>query len=99
MAILDITEYRVQAQDYDRRHMQMGQEPGVNQQLTIGAGSVASAAFNGATKFVRLASDAPCRVEFGGAPTAASTSRRLAAGLPEYFGVSPGMKVAVITTT
>lgn len=99
MAVLDITEFRRQAVDYDRRHMQMGDEPGVNQQVAIGAGSVQSAAFNATTKFIRLSADAPCRVEFGASPTAAATSRRIAANFPEYFGVSPGMKVAVITTT
>jgi hypothetical protein len=61
--------------------------------------TVLSAAFNAATKIVRLHTDAICSVAFGAAPVAAATNARLAAGATEYFGVSPGSKVAVITNT
>lgn len=75
------------------------QPPTAEQTVAIGGVSVASAAFNAATTLVRLHTDAICSIEFGAAPTATATTARMAAGQTEYFGVLPGMKVAVITNT
>lgn len=69
------------------------------QTIAIGAGSVQSAAFNSATRVVRLHTDAICSYRFGPNPTAIATTARLAAGQTEYFGVKPGDKVAIITNT
>ncbi len=75
--------------------------PVAEQTLTIGSTSVLSAAFNGATNFVRLHNDAICSVAFGTAPTATAAKMRMAANTTEYFGVPPSglFKVAVITNT
>ncbi len=79
---------------------QAAQQPPIAEQaVAIGGTSVASAAFGGATVLVRLHTDAICSVEFGSAPIATATTARMAAGQTEYFGVSPGMKVAVITNS
>jgi hypothetical protein len=43
--------------------------------------------------------DSACRVAFGDAPTATTTSMRMAAGQTEFFAVPPGSKIAAVTTT
>lgn len=73
--------------------------PVAQQTVAIGGASAASAAFNAKTHLIRLAADSVCSVLVGDAPTALATSMRLSAGLPEYFGVVPGQKVAVISNT
>lgn len=104
MAVLYITEYAMPVVA-NGQGVQCGQEPALAiQQLAIGGASVLSAAFHAQTRFVRLHTDAICAVLFSNAagadPTAAAgTSQRMAAGSTEYFGVNPGHKVAVITTT
>jgi hypothetical protein len=105
MAILYITEYV----DLDRGPGgavgQMGAEPAVaSQVVSIGAGSVQSAAFNALTRFVRLHCDVACEVLFGTNPTVIKdASSRLAANQTEYRSVPypsiPGFKVAVIAPT
>jgi hypothetical protein len=72
--------------------------------IVIGASSLASAAFNAQTKFVRLAVDSttPCSVAFGAAgvtPTATTSNGRLAANSVGYYGVQGGRKVAVIANS
>lgn len=69
------------------------------QTVAITAGSVQSAAFNPNTFFVRVHTDAICSIKFGANPTAAATTKRLSANQTEYFIVSPGHKLAVITNT
>lgn len=97
---LDITEYQHLAQDENGRVIAAGKEPALlNQQVTIAVGSTQSAALSASTRFVRLHTDAACRIAFGGNPTAAATSQRMAAGQTEYFGVTPGTKIAVIQST
>lgn len=68
----------------------------VVQQLTVGAASVQSVAFQANTGLIRIKTDTPCRIEVGANPTAVATSLLLAAGDTEYFGVTPGQKLAVI---
>lgn len=78
--------------------MQCAQQPPIAEQtLAIGGATVASAAFNAKTKFIRLHTDATCSVVIGATPVAAATKMRMAAGQTEYFGVPKGAKVAVIT--
>jgi hypothetical protein len=48
---------------------------------------------------VRIHTDATCRIAFGANPTATSGSQRLQAGGTEFFGVRPGTKIAVISST
>lgn len=83
---------------------QAAQQPPVtaDQTVAIGGASVASVAFNAATTLVRLHTDSICSILFGqpgATPTALTTSARMVAGQTEYFGVLPGMKVAVISNT
>jgi hypothetical protein len=100
MAVLYITEYISQAIDGLNNTLAAGKEPAVAQQtIAIGAGSVASAAFNAQTKFVRVHTDAVCSIKFGTAPVAVATAQRMAANATEFYGVVPGDKIAVITNT
>lgn len=100
MATLDITEYRELA-FAGRGHIVMaGLEPCTkNQQVTIGAGSNQSQAFEDTTRFIRIHADAACRIAVGDDPTATSASMRMSAGGTEYLGVHPGLKLAVIAAT
>lgn len=106
MASLYITEYG--GISLGANGAQAPEEPPLaEQKLTIGASSVASAAFNAGTQLVCLHADAICSVKFGTAadvalginPTATAASRRLNADTDRYFGVNGGMKVAVITNS
>lgn len=73
--------------------------PVASQTVAIGGSSVQSAAFNDSTKMICVHTDAICSVEFGASPTATTNSRRLAANSTEYFQVTYGQKIAVITNT
>ena len=102
MPFLYITEFARQARDASGYGMVVGEEPPIAQQrVAIGATSTQSSVFNSATRFVRLHSDQVCSVQFATSPTAAATSRRLAANQTEYFGIPPNgtYRVAVITNT
>lgn len=102
MATLYITEFTQQGQDDRRLTMQMSLEPPLaNQTVAIGGGSVQSAALNAKTSYVRVHCDAICSIEFGTNPTAATTTRRLAANSTEYFAVpqNQAFKIAVIANT
>jgi hypothetical protein len=69
------------------------------QQVAIGAGTVQSAAFNDATRFIRVQAEGIACIDIGQNPTATAAKLRLTAGQTEYYGVSPGWKLACITTT
>ena len=65
---------------------------------TVAIGVVASSnAFHPGVSVVRVHADAICSIKFGSAPTATTANMRLAANQTEYFQVSPGDKVSVIT--
>lgn len=69
------------------------------QKVTIGGSSTQSSAFASNTRLVRLHTDAICSVLFGSNPTATASHSRMSADTTEYFAVTPGHKVAVITNT
>ena len=74
--------------------------PSVSQDVTIASTVVSTTstnAFGPTTTNVRLLATVACYVNFGPNPTAIKPGgMRLARNLPEYFGVAPGMKVAVL---
>lgn len=71
---------------------------GAAQEVATGAASAASTAFGASTCAVLLACTQDCRVLFGTAPTALSTSTLLPAGVPLVIRVEKGQswKVAAI---
>lgn len=101
MAIVDIACYDALAKDNLGGVVAQtgGEPPLVDLQVSITAGSLQSTAFPDNTRFVRVHTDAPCRIAFGTNPTASATTKRVAAGATEFYGVRPGFKIAVITTT
>lgn len=66
-----------------------------NQVVDYSGGETDSAAFDAETILVRIHTDADCHVEFGAAPTASSSTRRLVAGQTEYFAVPRGQSFKV----
>ena len=76
-----------------------GTPPQAEQVVAITGASVASAAFQPTTHFVRAHTDAICSVAFGGTPVATTNSARMAAGQTEFWGAIGGQKVAVIANT
>lgn len=100
MAVLYITEYKALAQTVIRQNVAApGAYAVAEQHLAIGASSVASAAFNTATTYIMVHTDAICSLAFGPTPTAVATAHRMAANETRFYGVNPGDKIAVITNT
>lgn len=75
------------------------QAPIAEQTVAITGSSTQSNAFNAATRFIRVHTDAICSIKVGADPEASATTERMAAGQTEYFGVSPAHKIAVITNS
>lgn len=101
MAFLSITELNevqyVGIQGNTGSNLQIAKVPPVaEQKLGVSGASVQSAAFNSATKYVRLYTDIACCVAWGTNPVAVTTSMPMSAASAEYFGVTVGHKVAVI---
>jgi hypothetical protein len=98
MATAYITEYsNLAIVDYGR--LQVPQDPPIAEQ-TVAIGSEAkSNAFNAATRFIRIHVDAICSIKIGTAPTATTSSGRLAANQTEFRGVNPGDKISVISNS
>lgn len=70
--------------------------PGDSQRVAVGVSSAQSAALSSETIIVRVVADVDCYLAFGANPTATNTDLFLAAGDTEYFGVTPGTKIAVL---
>lgn len=75
--------------------------PIAEQHLTINT-TVASAAFNAATRFIMVNADAACSLAFsadGTDPTAVVTAHRMGANETRFYGVNPGGKIAVVANS
>lgn len=99
MAVLYITEYDRIAFD-GRSAVQAPQEPALTvQTVAIGGSSTQSAAFNSATRYIEIHTDAVCSYLIGSNPTATASKTRMAANTSKFVGVVPGQKLAVITNS
>lgn len=79
------------------KHIQAAKEPGLaDQTIANAATAAASSAFNDHTRVVRVHTDTAIGILFGAAPTALTTSAKMAADTTEYFVVEPGHKLSVI---
>ena len=67
--------------------------PAATQAITY-TSSTASAAFNAATRLIRVIADADVYLAFGAAPTATANDIRVPADTVEYFEVDAGAKFA-----
>ena len=103
MAILYISEYTELPTALYAGYRQMSPEPPiVEQTVSIGGASAHSNAFNGSTNIVRLHTDVICSIAFSNASTTATATtvnKRLAQNQTEYFSVTPGGSVAVISNS
>lgn len=100
MAVLYIEEYVDAPKNHIGQLLPVAQAPGIARQtVAITGSSVPSSAFNAATRYVRLHTDAICSILFGAAPTATTSTPRMAANQTEYFAVRKSDKVAVISNT
>ena len=100
MAKLYISEF-ANMRNIDGRVCPVAEAPAlvVQTPVTISGTSAQSDAFSAQTKFIRVHADVIASIAFGENPTATTDDDRLVAGQTEYFGVYPGMKVAVISNT
>ena len=97
MSKLYISEFSAQATGSYNQVLQLPQLPPTAGQVVTFTTSTQSSALNAATTFVRVVADADCHLEVGGNPTATTSSVvKLTAGSAEYFGVTPGHKIAVV---
>ena len=97
MPTLNITEYSELLVLSGGRVGQMPVEPALmSQDVPISKSSTQSMAFDPRTKFVRLQTDAACRVRFGTDPKATVMDCRMFVGSTEFYGVSEHCKIAVI---
>jgi hypothetical protein len=100
MPTVDITEYQNLANDGLGSRIAAGVEPSrAVRQITVSGVSAQSAAFDTSTKFVRVHTDSTIRIAFGIDPVASPASQRMPANSTEYYGVTPGIKIAVIAST
>ena len=99
MAKLWITEFAYQAGTAAIYNplLDAAQLPAVAGQVVTFTTTTQSAALSASTKFVRVIADADCHIETGANPTATTGSMKLIAGAAEYFGVTPGHKIAAVT--
>lgn len=100
MALLYVAEYSDIVQTV-RGGTAIPQDPPIAEYtVPISGSSTQSPAFNTATRFVRIETDAICSVSVNVAnPVATAANGRLAANQTEFRGVTAGNKLAVITNT
>lgn len=97
MTKLYVTEIYIAPEDKVIGNVAVANLPAATTQaLTPTSTSGQSAAFGASTRFVRLHADVAVHVKVGSDPTATTSDLRLAADATEYFGVTPGDKIAVI---
>lgn len=70
-----------------------------DQTVAISGSSAQSAAFNASTHAVMVECDTDCSVIIGANPTATTTNYLMGDGIPYFFAVVPGQKIAVIANT
>lgn len=110
MAVLYIAELDTLATPSEGGNAQIARLPPIAEQtIAISTSGAQSAAFNKATRFLRVETDSVCAIAVGPNPTAVQESGtvasatgggiRLAANDKEYFGVTAGHKISVISTS
>ncbi len=93
-ATCKISEYTNMVVDTSGRTVPVAKEPAPVEQTVTYTSTNASAAFNAATKFIRVVCDAKAHFKVATSPTATANSPYLPADTPEYFGVDAADKIA-----
>ena len=65
--------------------------------MTASGTSAQSAAFTSGTNLICVQSDEAIHIARGSSPTATTANYKIAAGGEQFFSVTPGHKVAIIT--
>lgn len=95
-ATCKVSEYRTLAQNANGDLIPVALEPAVTTQTVTYTTSAQSAAFNSATRFIRVVCDAKAHFTISTAGTnATANSPYLPADTPEYFGVSAGQSLII----
>jgi len=98
MPILEVTEFAGMA-NAGGHVVPTGSLPALGTQFMTFSGTATSfAAFGSSTTFIRLHTDASCRVNVDTQPTATNLGIRLAANQTEYLGVRRGGVLSVIAS-
>ena len=98
MATLFINEYS-QLPAVSGASIQIAPEPAVATQAVTYSTTTASAAFNGATRYIAITSPGIFSYSVGPAPTATTSNFRIPADAILYLAVQPGDKIAAVTNT
>lgn len=69
------------------------------QKVSISGSSTSSSAFNAQTRAIEVMCSAGCSIALGTSPTATTSTQLLQQGVPYVFGVTSGMKIAVIANS
>jgi hypothetical protein len=96
---INLHEFSVQTILFNEREIKMRpiRTPQNNpQSVTVGAASTASVAFGASTNYIRVVATVDTYVAIGATPVATAASIYLVAKVPEFFGVSPGQKIAAL---
>lgn len=101
MAVAYITEYAGLMPSPVGGQGQVPQEPPLAEQTVAIGAEAKSAVFNAKTRLIRVHVDAICSTLVGTAPTATTSSARMAASQTEYRGVptTGTYKISVISNT
>lgn len=96
-ATLYISEFANGVSTIASQEAQIFPQPAITDQtVAITASSVQSAAFNSKTHAIMVECDADCSIAIGSNPTATTSNFLVGDGLPYFFAVGPGQKIAVI---
>lgn len=99
-ATLYISEFANGVSTIASQEAQIFPQPAITDQtVAITASSVQSAAFNSKTHAIMVECDADCSIAIGSNPTATTSNFLMGDGLPYFFAVGPGQKIAVISNT
>jgi hypothetical protein len=99
MAILYVTEFRDQIR-VEAGTSGIAKAPPVTEQtIAVSTAAQSTAAFNAATRLIRVHTDAICSIKIGTTVTATSVSARMVAGATEYFGVTPGDQLSCVSNS
>jgi hypothetical protein len=71
-----------------------------NQTVSVsGTSAAVTNAFGNGTTIIRVVSTTDCFIKFGATPTAVAADMLLPAYVVEYFGATPGVKIAALQNT
>lgn len=96
MATAWVTEYRDVKSVLRSGPAGLPKTPSVANQTVTYTTTTQSNAFNSLTNYIRFVSTSNCHILINADPTATTSTTYVPAGAVEYFGVTPGHKIAVV---